>query len=717
MFIFSRGLLLLACLAAAPCTHANEESAMPTSDTITQPAILPPVAAKHPHTLKKHGDVRVDNYYWLRDDERQKPEVLDYLKAENAYTEAMLKPTQPLREQLYQEMVARIPQQDESVPYVKNGYRYQTRYEPGKEYGIYSRTKLGEKEASLMLDSNQRAEGHEFYALGALEVSRNNRWLAVAEDLLSRRQYQIQFLDLESGNWAGDTLENTSGNLVWANDSKTVFYVRKHPKTLLPYQVYRHVLGTDQARDQLVYEEKDDSFYVSLYATTSEDFIVIALSSTTSGEARLIDANVPTQTPRLFLPRQVDHEYSLDHYRGRFYVRSNKDGKNFGLYETKESPVDRWKAVIAPNPDVLLESYALFKEWLVLEERSQGLTRLRQVNWQSGEQKEIAFDDPAYVTWLAYNPEPDTSQLRYGYSSMTTPSSTYELDMDSDKRTLLKQQAVAGFVPAKYASERLWVTARDGVKVPVSLVYRKDKFKKDSQNPLLVYGYGSYGASMDPDFSTARLSLLDRGFVYAIAHVRGGEELGRGWYEDGKLLKKQNSFHDFIDVTEALVAQGYGAQDQVYAMGGSAGGLLMGAVINQAPQLYRGVVAQVPFVDVVTTMLDESIPLTTGEYDEWGNPNQKRYYDYMKAYSPYDQIKAQAYPNLLVTTGLHDSQVQYWEPAKWVAKLRELKTDHNLLLLNTDMDAGHGGKSGRFKAYEDIALEFAFILDLAKPKA
>ena len=721
MFIFSRGLLLLTCLAAAPCTHANEESAMPTSDTITQPAILPPVAAKHPHTLKKHGDVRVDNYYWLRDDERQKPEVLDYLKAENAYTEAMLKPTQPLREQLYQEMVARIPQQDESVPYVKNGYRYQTRYEPGKEYGIYSRTKVGEKEASLMLDSNQRAEGHEFYALGALEVSRNNRWLAVAEDLLSRRQYQIQFLDLESGNWAGDTLENTSGNLVWANDSKTVFYVRKHPKTLLPYQVYRHVLGTDPTKDQLVYEEKDDSFYVSLYATTSEDFIVIALSSTTSGEARLIDVNVPTQTPRLFLPRQVDHEYSLDHYRGRFYVRSNKDGKNFGLYETKESPVDRWKAVIAPTPDVLLESYALFKEWLVLEERSQGLTRLRQVNWQSGEQKEIAFDDPAYVTWLAYNPEPDTSQLRYGYSSMTTPSSTYELDMDSDKRTLLKQQAVAGFKADKYASERLWVTARDGVKVPVSLVYRKDLFKKDSpdlqRNALLVYGYGSYGASMDPDFSTARLSLLDRGFVYAIAHIRGGEELGRGWYEDGKLLKKQNSFHDFIDVTEALVAQGYGAKDQVYAMGGSAGGLLMGAVINQAPQLYRGVVAQVPFVDVVTTMLDESIPLTTGEYDEWGNPNQKRYYDYMKAYSPYDQIKAQAYPNLLVTTGLHDSQVQYWEPAKWVAKLRELKTDDNLLLLSTDMDAGHGGKSGRFKAYEDIALEFAFILDLAKPKA
>ncbi|QXW29932.1 S9 family peptidase [Aeromonas sanarellii] len=717
MFTFSRG-LLLACLLVAPSSHANEESTMPTSDTSLPSAIVPPVAAKHPHPLKKHGDTRVDNYYWLRDDERQKPEVLDYLKAENAYTEAMLKPAKPLRDQLYQEMVARIPLQDESVPYVKNGYRYQTRYEPGKEYAIYSRSKVeGDEAPSLLLDGNQRAEGHDFYSLGALEVSRNNRWLAVAEDFLSRRQYKIQFLDLESGKWAADVLENTSGNLVWANDSKTVFYVRKHPQTLLPYQVYRHTLGTDPAKDQLVYEEKDDSFYVSLYATTSEDFIVIALSSTTTSEARLIDANVPGQTPRLFLPRQVDHEYSLDHYRGRFYVRSNKDGKNFGLYETRESPVDRWKAVIAPNPDVLLESYALFRDWLVLEERSQGLTRLRQVNWQSGEQKEIAFDDPAYVTWLAYNPEPETSALRYGYSSMTTPSSTYELDMDSGKRTLLKQQPVAGFKADQYASERLWIAARDGVKVPVSLVYRKDKFKQVGQNPLLVYGYGSYGASMDPDFSSSRLSLLDRGFVYAIAHVRGGEELGRAWYEDGKLLKKQNSFHDFIDVTEALVARGYGARDQVYAMGGSAGGLLMGAVINQAPQLYRGVVAQVPFVDVVTTMLDESIPLTTGEYDEWGNPNQKCYYDYMLAYSPYDQVKAQAYPNLLVTTGLHDSQVQYWEPAKWVAKLRELKTDDNLLLLSTDMDAGHGGKSGRFKAYEDIALEFAFILELAGSKA
>ncbi|WP_281705033.1 S9 family peptidase [Aeromonas taiwanensis] len=711
MFTFSRG-LLLACLLAAPCTHANEEPAMPTSDTSPSSTLLPPVAAKHPHTLKKHGDTRVDNYYWLRDDERQNPEVLDYLKAENAYTEAMLKPAKPLRDQLYKEMVARIPQQDESVPYVKNGYRYQTRYEPGKEYAIYSRSKVdGDGAQSLLLDSNQRAEGHEFYSLGALEVSRNNRWMAVAEDFLSRRQYQVQFLDLESGTWAVDKLENTSGNLVWANDSKTVFYVRKHPQTLLPYQVYRHELGTDPAKDQLVYEEKDDSFYVSLYATTSEDFIVINLSSTTTSEARLIDANTPVQAPRLFLPRQVDHEYSLDHYRGRFYVRSNKDGKNFGLYETKESPVDRWKAVIAPNPDVLLESYALFKEWLVLEERSQGLTRLRQVNWQSGEQKEIAFDDPAYVTWLAYNPEPETSALRYGYSSMTTPSSTYELDMGSGKRTLLKQQPVAGFKAEQYASERLWIAARDGVKVPVSLVYRKDKFKHNGQNPLLVYGYGSYGASMDPDFSSSRLSLLDRGFVYAIAHIRGGEELGRAWYEDGKLLKKQNTFNDFIDVTEALVAQGYGARDQVYAMGGSAGGLLVAAALNQAPTRFAGAVLQVPFVDLLGTMSDPELPLTRQEYAEWGNPAVAADYQAMRRLSPYDNLHAAPYPPVLVTAGLHDSQVPYWGPLKWVARLRERSTAAGPYLLRTELDGGHLATPRT--AQQRAAQEYAFLLTLA----
>ncbi|SIR15424.1 oligopeptidase B Serine peptidase. MEROPS family S09A [Aeromonas sp. RU39B] len=707
MLITPFWLLLLALVSAAAPAASDA--------TMTQPQ--PPQAARHPHVLEMHGDRRIDNYYWLRDDQRQDPAVLDYLNAENAYTDAVLAPQKALRETLYQEMVARIPQQDESVPYVKNGYRYQTRYEPGKEYPIYSRQAVaGQSEPVVLLDGNQRAEGHDYYSVGALEVSRDNRLLAVSEDLLSRRQYQVQFRDLQSGQWLSDTIENTSGNIVWAGDNKTLFYVRKHPQTLLPYQVYRHQLGSDPAKDQLVYEEKDDTFYVSLYPTTSEAFIVISVSSTTTSEALLLDPLHPEQPPRVFLPRRVNHEYTLDHYRDDFYVRSNREGKNFGLYETREGSEVRWKTVVAPQPTTLLESFVLLRDWLVVEEREGGLTRLRQIRWKDGEQKAIAFDDPTYVTWLGYNPEPETDQLRYGYSSLTTPTSTYELNLDSGERTLLKQQPVAGFHSEDYASARLWVTARDGVKVPVSLVWRKDKFKQDGSNPLLVYGYGSYGSSMDPDFGSARLSLLDRGFVYAIAHIRGGEELGRDWYEQGKLLNKKNTFTDFIDVTRALVAQKFAAPDQVYAMGGSAGGLLMGVVINEAPELYRGVVAQVPFVDVLTTMLDESIPLTTGEYDEWGNPNEQDYYDYMKSYSPYDQVKAQAYPNLLVTTGLHDSQVQYWEPAKWVAKLRELKTDHNELLLYTDMESGHGGKSGRFKAYEDIALEFAFLLQLAGAK-
>jgi len=478
------------------------------------------------------------------------------------------------------------------------------------------------------------------------------------------------------------------------------------------------VVGTDPQRDELIYEEQDDTFYVGLEKTTSDRFILIHLSSTTTSEILLLDANDPQAKPQIFVPRRKDHEYGLDHYQGHFYIRSNrdisapKDGKNFGLYKSADKNEASWQTLIAPREAVMLEGFSLFRDWLVVEEREQGLTNLRQIHWASGEEKSLNFDDPTYVTWLAYNPDPDTSLLRYGYSSMTTPSSLFELDLDTGERALLKQQEVKDFDAANYRSERVWVTARDGVKVPVSLVYRRDTFKPNS-NPLLVYGYGSYGSSMDPAFSGSRLSLLDRGFVFALAHIRGGAELGQQWYDNGKLLNKMNTFHDFIDVTKELVAEGYGEAQQVYAMGGSAGGLLMGAVINQAPELYRGIVAQVPFVDVVTTMLDESIPLTTGEYDEWGNPNDKTYYDYILQYSPYDQVKAQDYPNMLVTTGLHDSQVQYWEPAKWVAKLRELKTDDNQLLMYTDMDSGHGGKSGRFKAYEDIALEYAFVLSLA----
>jgi len=678
----------------------------------------PPKAEKRPKTLSIHGEDRVDNYYWLRDDDRANSDVLSYLQAENAYTEQALLPHQALRETLYQEMVARIAQQDHSVPYVKHGYRYQTRYEPGNEYAIYLRQPAAESEQwQTLIDGNERASDSEFYTLGGLDISPDNKLMAVSEDFLSRRQYDIRIKNLQDESWNDDLLKNTAGS-EWANDSQTLYYVRKHKKTLLPYQVYRHTVGTDPKNDQLVYEEKDDTFYVGLDKTTSDQYVIIHLDSTTTSEVLLLDANDPQAKPQVFVPRRKDHEYGLDHYQGHFYIRSNrdisapKDGKNFGLYKSADNNEASWQTLIAPREAVMLEGFSLFRDWLVVEEREQGLTNLRQIHWTSGEEKSLNFDDPTYVTWLAYNPDPDTSLLRYGYSSMTTPSSLFELDLDTGERALLKQQEVKDFDAANYRSERVWVTARDGVKVPVSLVYRSDTFKPNS-NPLLVYGYGSYGSSMDPAFSGSRLSLLDRGFVFALAHIRGGAELGQQWYDNGKLLNKMNTFHDFIDVTKELVAEGYGEAQQVYAMGGSAGGLLMGAVINQAPELYRGIVAQVPFVDVVTTMLDESIPLTTGEYDEWGNPNDKTYYDYILQYSPYDQVKAQDYPNMLVTTGLHDSQVQYWEPAKWVAKLRELKTDDNQLLMYTDMDSGHGGKSGRFKAYEDIALEYAFVLSLA----
>jgi oligopeptidase B len=676
--------------------------------------MTPPKAEKRPYPITTHGDTRVDDYYWLRDDERTDPQVLDYLRAENAYTDAQLKPQQALRETLYQEMVARIPQQEHSVPYVRRGFRYQTRYEPGNEYALYVRQPAAATELwDTLLDGNQRAEGHEFYTLGGLDVSPDNQRLAVAEDFLSRRQYDIRFKDLRDDSWADEVLENTSGNFEWANDSATVYYVRKHAKTLLPYQVYRHVVGSDPQQDVLIYEEQDDTFYVSLEKTTSERFILIHLSSTTTSELLLLDADSADSKPQMFAPRRKDHEYAIDHYREHFYIRSNRNGKNFGLYQSERADESQWQELIAPRTDVMLEGFSLFRDWLVVEERIAGLTQLRQIHWQSGEDKSIAFDDPTYVTWLAYNPDPETDLLRYGYSSMTTPTTLYELNLDSGERELLKQQEVKNFTAEDYRSERVWVKARDGVEVPVSLVYRTDRFAHGT-NPLMVYAYGSYGSSMDPAFSASRLSLLDRGFVFALAHIRGGAELGQLWYEDGKLFNKQNTFNDFIDVTKTLVEQGYGDAGKVFAMGGSAGGLLMGAVVNQAPELFNGVVAQVPFVDVVTTMLDESIPLTTGEYDEWGNPNDKAYYDYILQYSPYDQVKAQDYPHMLVTTGLHDSQVQYWEPAKWVAKLRELKTDDRQLLLYTDMDAGHGGKSGRFKAYEDIALEYAFILALSE---
>lgn len=678
---------------------------------------VPPYAEKRPHPLSLHGDTRMDNYYWLRDDKREDPQVLDYLTRENTYGEIMMADHEALRHQLFTEMVDRIPQQDRSVPYVRRGYRYQSRYEEGNEYASYARQpaeRSPDEEWEILLDGNQRAAQSEFYTMGALEISPDNRIMAAAEDFLSRRLYGIRFKDLVDDSWYPEVIENCAAGFEWANDARTLYYVRKNKKTLLPYQVYRHVVGTPSVQDQLVYEEQDDTFYVSVHKTTSERYIIIALGSTTSGEILLLDADDPQAIPKLFLPRRHDHEYSLDHYQGKFYLRSNRDGKNFALYQSATADEASWETLIPARDDVWLESFTLFRDWLVLEERHRGLVSLRQIHWQSGEEKGIAFDDPTYVTWLAYNPDPETALLRYGYSSMTTPTTLFEMDMDTGARQMLKQSKINNFKGTDYASERVWVTARDGAEVPVSVVYRKDLYRP-GHNPLLVYGYGSYGSSMDPDFSASRLSLLDRGFVFALAHIRGGGELGQQWYEDGKLFNKMNTFHDFIDVSRYLLANGYGDAKQAFAMGGSAGGLLVGAVINMAPNLFKGVVAQVPFVDVVTTMLDDSIPLTTGEYDEWGNPEQSDYYHYMKQYSPYDQVTAQAYPHLLVTTGLHDSQVQYWEPAKWVAKLRELKTDDNLLLLCTDMDSGHGGKSGRFKSYEGIAMEYTFILALSQP--
>ncbi|WP_312411482.1 oligopeptidase B [Pseudescherichia sp.] len=677
---------------------------------------MPPKAKTVPHVMNLHGDTRTDNYYWLRDDTRSDQDVLDYLHQENDYGRDIMASQQALQDRLLKEIVDRLPQREVSAPYTRNGYRYRHVYEPGCEYAIYQRQSVLScewDEWQVLLDANKRAAHSEFYTLGGLAVSPDNKIMALAEDYLSRRQYGLRFRNLETGNWYPEMLDNVTPDFVWINDSETLYYVRKHAKTLLPYQVWRHTIGTPAAQDELVYEEKDETFYVSLHKTTSQHYVIIYLASATTSECLLLDAELPDAQPVMFLPRRKDHEYNLDHYQHTFYLRSNREGKNFGLYRTKVRNDKQWEVLIPPREHIMLEGFTLFTDWLVVEERQRGLTSLRQINRKTREVTGIAFDDPAYVTWLAYNPEPETSRLRYGYSSMTTPDTLFELDMDTGERRVLKQTEVHGFDASQYRSEHLWIKARDGVEVPVSLVYNRKHFRK-GQNPLLVYGYGSYGTSIDADFSSSRLSLLDRGFVFAIAHIRGGGELGQNWYEDGKFLKKKNTFNDYIDVCDALLAQGYGSTRYCYGMGGSAGGMLIGTVINERPGLFHGAIAQVPFVDVVTTMLDESIPLTTGEFEEWGNPQDETYYRYMKSYSPYDNVTAQAYPHLLVTTGLHDSQVQYWEPAKWVAKLRATKTDDNLLLLCTDMDAGHGGKSGRFKSYEGVALEFAFLVALAQ---
>ena len=674
--------------------------------------MAPPQADKKPKELTIHDHTRVDPYYWLND--REDPAVIDYLDAENAYTEAMLAHTTDLQETLFDEIVGRIAQTDESVPYRENGYYYYTRYEEGKEYPIYCR-KRGSLDAGeeVMLDVNTMAEGHDYYQVVGLSVSPDNRYLAFGVDTVSRRQYTIHVKDLQTGDILSDAIPNTTGGGEWANDNRTLFYTAKD-STLRPHKVFRHRLGDDPAAAMEVWHESDNTFICYAYRSKSGRFIVLGSYSTLSSEIKLIDTDNPTAPYRMVEPRRRDHEYSVYPFEDKLYILTNDNARNFRLMETPVSRPGRanWREVIPHRDDVLLEEADLFRHHMVLTERKNGLIQLRVIDQRNGGDHYLDFGEPAYLAYTSTNREYDTELLRYGYTSLTTPNSIYDYNMETREKTLLKRDPVLGdFNPDNYTTERLYAIARDGVQVPISLVYRNG-VEKDGTNPLLLYGYGSYGNSIDATFRSHRLSLLDRGFVFAIAHIRGGQEMGRQWYEDGKLLKKKNTFTDFIDCAEYLIGQNYTSPEKLFAMGGSAGGLLMGAVVNMRPELFRGVVAAVPFVDVVTTMLDETIPLTTGEFDEWGNPKDKTYYDYILSYSPYDNVEAKDYPNMLVTTGLHDSQVQYWEPAKWVAKLRDMKTDDNLLLLHTQMEAGHSGASGRFERYRETAMEYAFMLSL-----
>ena len=675
--------------------------------------ITPPIAKKVPTSLEKHGDLRSDPYFWLR--ERENPEVTKYLNEENDYTKSILKDTKAFQKKVFEEMKGRIKQKDESAPYRDNGYYYQTRYDEGTEYAIYYRKADQEgTEFEVLLNINQLAEGHAYYDETGLNVSPNNELLAFGEDTISRRIYTLKIKDLKTGELLQDTIPGTSGSYAWSTDNQFVFYTVRDEETLRAYKIMRHKLGTPLEEDVMVFEETDTTFSTFIYNSKSKKYLILGSYQTVSQEYQVLEADNPTGDFRMIQPRERNLEYSIAHFEDHFYVLTNWKARNFRLMKTPENATSKenWQEVVPHRDDVLIEDVDVFRDYLVLSERFQGLTRL-WVKPHAGEDYYVPFEEEAFLTYTAHHQEFETSTLRLGYQSMTTPPSVFNFDLQSKSFTLLKEQEVlGGFDSDDYRTERVFATVRDGVKVPISLVYHKDS-SKGPTTPLLLYGYGSYGNSMEPYFSSARLSLLNRGFIFAIAHVRGGEEMGRYWYEDGKLLKKKNTFYDFIDCGKHLIEQNYTSSDQLFAMGGSAGGLLMGAIINLEPSIWRGIVAAVPFVDVVTTMLDDSIPLTTFEYDEWGNPNTPQFYEYMKSYSPYDNIEAKAYPAMLVTTGLHDSQVQYWEPAKWVARLRELKTDNNLLLLHTNMDAGHGGASGRFERLKEIALEYTFLLFLA----
>jgi oligopeptidase B len=681
--------------------------------------ISPPIAKVIPKTLEKHGDIRIDNYYWLND--RENPEVIDYLNQENAYYNTMTAHTKDFQKDLFDEMKSRIKEDDASVPYLYNGYYYITRTEKDKDYPIYSRKKgslMAEEE--ILFDCNAMAQGKSYFHLSGLSISPDNKFAVFAVDAVGRRIYTIRIKNLETDEILSDTIENVTGSAAWANDNRTIFYSTQNKKTLRSDKIFKHVLGTDPKEDVLVYFEKDATFNVDVSKTKSKKYLIIASESTLTSEYQILLADNPDGEFKIFQPRVRGLEYGILHYKDRFYVLTNKDkATNFKLMKTSEDATtqENWEDLIPHRDDVLLEGIDIFRDYLVVTERNNGLTKIRIMPWNGEEEYYLPFDIETYTADTMTNLDFDTAILRYSYQSMATPSSVIDFNMKTKTKEIKKEQEVLGgkFDKNNYTEERVWATATDGTRIPLSIVYKKGIIK-NGKNPVLQYAYGSYGMSMDPHFSSTRLSLLDRGFIFAIAHIRGGEDLGRQWYEDGKLLKKKNTFTDFIDCSQFLIAEKYTSEKHLYAEGGSAGGLLMGAIINIAPELYHGVIAQVPFVDVITTMLDDSIPLTTGEYDEWGNPNEKEAYDYMRSYSPYDNVKAQAYPNMYVSTGLHDSQVQYWEPAKWVAKLRVMKTDNNLLLLNTNMEAGHGGASGRFEALKELAQEFSFLLDLEKIK-
>lgn len=690
--------LAILALSLFACSGENTSSPMPTAE-------------KRPVTLEINGDERIDDYFWLR--ERDNPEVIAYLEAENNYTEKALGPFKGLQTVLFDEMKSRIQQDEESAPYKRGDYFYYTRYVAGSEYPIYARKKGSlEADEQIILDVNKLAGDADYFAVRGLAVSPDDRIAAYGVDTTGRRFYDIYFLDIDSGGLLDDTINATTDNFEWANDSRTLLYAKQHPETLRSYQVYRHKLG--ERADSLVYEEKDETNYLSVGKSLSSAYFYLLSTQTLSTEVRYLSADSPQDAAKLFLPREDNHEYFVTDGADRFYVISNDGAENFRLMET---PLDNtskvaWKEVVGHKDNALIEDVDVFKNYLVVTLLENGLTQMDVIDRKTGNAARIDFDEDVYVAYATDNYEFDTTLFRYAYESLTTPESTYDFKLDTGAHVLVKERAVIGdFQRDNYVTERLFATARDGTQVPVSVVYRKG-LNKDGKNPLLQYAYGSYGYSTSPYFDSNRLSLLDRGFVFAIAHVRGGSEMGRQWYYDGRQLKKKNTFTDFIDVSTHLIDEGYTAPEHLYAYGGSAGGLLVGAVINMAPQLYNGVFAAVPFVDVVTTMLDEDIPLTSGEWDEWGDPNKKEYYEYMLSYSPYDNVRKVAYPNILVTTGLHDSQVQYWEPAKWVAKLRNYKTDAKLLVLKTDMSAGHSGKTGRFRRIEDTALYYSFFMGL-----